>query len=93
MKTGRVFGSTIDRIWLALLAATAITFALGESGVAGSGQAWPVPLMFALSFGKGLWVALDYMELRHAPRVWRRLVVGWLVAVVALIVLAWWAAR
>ena len=35
---------------------------------------------------KGALIALDYMELRHAPRLWRLLVLGWLalVAVVPL---------
>ena len=78
----------IDRIGLFLLVATGITFAFGETGLV-EGTAWPVFVMLALAFLKGLWIALDFMELRHAPPLWRRLVVGWLAVVVLLILLAW----
>lgn len=80
----------VDRIWLVLLAATLLTWWLGESGTAASAGAWPVLVMFALAFVKGLLIELDFMELRHAPRLWRRLLVGWLAVVLALLVLAWW---
>ena len=78
----------LDRIWLALLAATGLTVALGEAGAV-QGHAWAVLTVFALVVFKGAWIALDFMELRHAPPLWRRLVLGWLVAVVLLILLAW----
>ncbi len=85
-----MFKSPINRIWIALLAATGVTFWLGESGVsAGAGMA-AVLLMFAMSALKGLWVIYDFMELRHAPALWRRLLVGWLGLVISLIVLAYW---
>ena len=48
-----------------------------------------MPLIFALAALKGSWVTLDFMELRHAPRLWRWLVLGWLGAVLSLIVLLW----
>jgi len=78
----------IDRIGLFLLVATGVTFAFGEAGLV-ERTAWPVFVMLALAFLKGLWIALDFMELRHAPPLWRRLVVGWLAVVVLLILLAW----
>ena len=78
----------IDVVWLALLVATGITVALGEAGVV-QGHAWAVLTIFALVLLKGMWIALDFMELRQAPPLWRRLVLGWLLLVVALIVLAW----
>ena len=78
----------IDMVWLGLLAATGVTVALGEAGVV-HGHAWALLTIFALVLLKGAWIALDFMELRDAPPLWRRLVLGWLVLVVALIVLAW----
>ena len=81
-------GHPIDRIGLFLLVATGITFTFGEAGLV-EGTAWPVFVMLALAFLKGLWIALDCMELRHAPALWRRLVVGWLLLVLLLILLAW----
>lgn len=77
---------TIDRIGLYLLAATGVTVALGEAGL-GAGADWPGVVMLALVFMKAWWIALDFMELRHAPALWRRLLLGWLVAVLLLIVL------
>lgn len=44
----------------------------------------------ALAFVKGVLVCLDFLELRHAPALWRWLVVGWLALVLALILLAYW---
>jgi hypothetical protein len=52
-------------------------------------MAWPLAAgVFALAALKGALVILDYMELRHAPPLWRRLLLGWLAGVVTLI-LAW----
>ncbi len=76
----------LNFIWLGLLVATALTTWLGESGQRG---AWTVVLMFGLALAKGLFVALDFMELRHAPALWRRLVIGWLLVVLALVLLAY----
>lgn len=79
---------TTTLIWLLLLAATALTWWLGESGQVNAARFGSVPTLFALSGLKGWWVANDFMELRHAPALWRRLVLGWLLVVIALIVLA-----
>ena len=78
----------IDLIWLALLVATGVTVVLGEAGVV-HGHGWAVLTIFALVLLKGAWIALDFMELHQAPPLWRRLVLGWLLLVVALILLAW----
>jgi preprotein translocase subunit SecY len=78
----------INTIWLALLAATAATAWLGEhAGSQGLGTGAAVVVM-ALSAGKGCLIVLDYMELRHAPALWRRLLLGWLAAVVLLVLAA-----
>lgn len=77
-----------NAIWLALLAATALTTWLGErAGAQGLGTGAAVVVM-ALSAGKGCLIVLDYMELRHAPALWRRLLLGWLAAVVLLVLAA-----
>ena len=78
------------RVWLILVAITATTYWIGEAGFSGHGSMVPVLAMFGLAFAKGLLVCLDFLELRHAPALWRWLVVGWLVLVLALIVLAYW---
>lgn len=76
-------------VWLILLAATGVTFWLGESGWAGRAGMAPVLLMFALAFIKALLVMLEFMRLRHAPALWRRVMLAWLVLVVAGILLAY----
>jgi hypothetical protein len=85
-----MFNTALNRIWLALPLATGVTYWLGESGLSGSAGMVPVLLMFAMAAAKGLWVINDFMELRHAPRMWRVLLVGWLTFVTSMIVLAYW---
>ncbi|MBZ8140804.1 hypothetical protein CLD22_12950 [Rubrivivax gelatinosus] len=84
--------SRIDRVWIGLVAATLATFFVGESGAAAA-AVWPMLLVFGLVIAKGLAVALEFMGLASAPALWRRIVVGWLFGVVALLLLAWWLAR
>lgn len=74
----------LDAVWLATLAATGAAWWVGESGV-GAAVRWAVAVVFALSLAKGAAIALEFMELRGAPAVWRRFVLGWLLAVIALI--------
>ena len=77
----------IDFIGLLLVLATVATWWLGEGGHVDV-QHGVVLAVLALAMFKVLLIALDYMELWHAPALWRRLVVGWLVVVTALITLA-----
>ncbi len=80
--------------WLALLAITATTWWLGGSGLqAGAGSMAAVLVLCALTFVKGLLVSLEFLELRHAPALWRWLVCGWLALVLLLIALAFWVSR
>ena len=81
---------SVNRVWGLLLLATAVTWWLGESGQVGSGQMTPVLVIFALSLAKGLWVINDFMALRHAPALWRRIVMGWLGFVIGMVLLAYW---
>ena len=80
----------LNRIWLFMVIATLITFTLGESGLTRMGSAWTVGVMFVLAYAKGIMVILDFMELRHAPAIWRVVLVGWASLTVAGILLAWW---
>ena len=78
-----------DTIFALLALATLASGWLGE-GAAGSGRHLGTAAtlaVLALSAVKGALIALDYMELRQAPALWRRVVMGWLVVVLGLI--AW----
>lgn len=75
----------IDMLWWAMLAATAASWWIGETGL-WTAPGWPLLTVFGLSLFKGLSIALDFMELRGAPAVWRRFVVGWLLLVIVGIV-------
>ena len=77
----------INRAWLVLMIATAITWNLGEVGAAGTGA---IVGMLLIAFVKGRLVILDFMELRQAPRMWRLLLEGWMLLVGSLILLAYW---
>ena len=81
--------SSLTRTWLVLLCITAITYWVGEGGLAGQASIVPVLLIFALALVKGVLVCLDFLELRQAPAMWRWIVLGWLIAVLSLIVLAY----
>ena len=81
---------SLPRAWLLLLLLTAATFWIGESGLAGHGSMALTAVLFALTFAKGLVVILDFLELRHAPPLWRWLVLVWLALVLGGIVLAYW---
>lgn len=81
---------TLDTVALGLLLATALTWWLGEGGVVQHTR-WAVPLVLLMAGAKGAAVAWHFMELRHAPLLWRALVLGWLGLVLGLIGLAWMA--
>jgi len=78
------------RTWLILLMATGITYWLGESGTAGKAGTMAVFSMLALAFIKGRLVIYDFMEIRHAPTMWKIFLVGWLGFVLGMIMLAYW---
>jgi|RhiMetdeSRZDD1v2_1073273.scaffolds.fasta_scaffold1533891_2 Prokaryotic Cytochrome C oxidase subunit IV len=61
-------------VWLLLLLATgaAVGLRFEELGAIGGAAT------LALAYWKGRLVVLEYMELRHAPLVWRATVEGWL---------------
>jgi hypothetical protein len=88
-----MFNFSSNTLWLLLLAATGVTYWLGESGALGLVSMVPVSLIFGFALFKGLGVILDFMDLRHAPALWRNLLVGWLVFVIGMILLAYWIGR
>ncbi len=79
-----------NRAWILLLLATGLTWWLGESGMAESASVPAAFLMLGLALVKGVLVIYDFMELRHAPRMWKLLIVGWLAFVLSMIALAYW---
>ncbi|MDO9144052.1 cytochrome C oxidase subunit IV family protein [Rhodoferax sp.] len=88
-----MFKFSSNTLWLLLLVATGVTYWLGESQSLGHASMVPVFLIFGFAFFKGLGVILDFMDLRHAPALWRNLLVGWLVFVIGMILLAYWIGR
>ena len=76
-----------DTVFALLALATLASWWLGEGAVASGRHLGSVATLavLALSAVKGALIALDYMELRFAPALWRRAVMGWLVVVLGLI--------
>ena len=85
-----MFKFSSNTLWLLLLVATGATYGLGESGELGHASMEPVFLIFGFALFKGVGVILDFMDLRHAPALWRNLLIGWLVFVIGMILLAYW---
>lgn len=80
----------LDLVGITLLLATALTWWLGESGALLHGS-WPaIALVLGIAWVKGSLIALDFMELRHAPWFWRYVVLGWLSVVVGGIAFIRW---
>ena len=85
---------TLNVAWLVLLAITVTTWWMGGWRTeAATGSMVPVLVVCALTFVKGLLVSLEFLELRHAPALWRWLVCSWLAVVLLLIALAFWVSR
>ena len=74
-------------VWTFLIAATLITWLVGERGAHGPAA---VALMFGLAYIKGSLIILEFMALRRAPLMWRMLTLGWLTGVCTLIAIAYW---
>jgi len=85
-----MFKFSSNTLWLLLLTATGLTYGLGESGELGRASMASVFLIFGFALFKGVGVILDFMDLRHAPALWRNLLIGWLGFVVGMILLAYW---
>lgn len=72
-----------DRAWAVLVLATGATLWLGEHpGALGLASAL---LVLALAVLKGWLVVDEFMGLKYAPPLWRRLLLGWLLGICAFI--------
>ena len=69
-------------LWAMLVLATLASAWLGERE-AGTLAGPAAALVLALAALKGGFIVLDFMELRHAPALWRGLLLGWLALVLA----------
>jgi hypothetical protein len=88
-----MFKFSTNTLWMLLLIATGVTYWLGESGELGHASMVPMLMIFGFAFFKGLGVILDFMDLRHAPALWRNLLVGWLIFVIGMVLLAYWIGK
>ena len=78
-----------DAVFALLALATLASWWLGEGAAVGGAHLGTIATLavLALSVFKGTLIALDYMELRSAPALWRRVVMGWLGVVLGLVAL------
>lgn len=76
-------------VWIILVLATGLSYWVAEERHGRVLGPTLVGLLFALAAVKG-WLVIDFfMGLRRAPAFWRRIVLGWLVAVCALLTLVY----
>lgn len=75
-------GSYLHRTLVILVLATTAAFWMRSGDMVGLAIGAST---LAIAYLKGRLVVLDYMELRHAPRVWRALLEGWLLLVTTLL--------
>lgn len=73
-------------IWLLLVVLTLVTFGVGESGLGGVAI---VAFLLTMMLLKGQMVASGFMGLKQAPLLWRLIMTGYLILVVAGIGLAY----
>jgi hypothetical protein len=76
--------------WCLLVLATGATFWLRAQGWVGLGAG---AATLAIAYFKARLVILDFMELRHAPRLWRGIVEGWLLLVCLALLAVYASAR
>ena len=71
-------------IWLILMALTALSVRLAESGSIGSAT---IPIVFSFAALKSILVLISFMEIQRAKRHWRNLYTGWIAVVLAVLVI------
>ncbi len=83
----------LNAAWVLLLVATGITYVLGEMGLVSHAGGWFLAGLGVLTVIKGVAVIQVFLEMRHAPALWRWLLLGWLALVIALVALAYLLGR
>jgi len=78
----------LNIIWSILLSATALTWWLGEHNATGQSALVTAGIVLTLSVLKGWCIIQDFMELRHGPRLWRYLMLAWIVVMASLLFVA-----
>jgi hypothetical protein len=77
----------LNVLWVALLVATVLTWLIGKTGHTGTAAVAGILVIAAI---KGWMIIQDFMALRRVTFLWRALVLGWLILVLAIILLAYW---
>ena len=75
----------INLAWAILIAATLASWWLAEDPGTHRLGRMAAGIVLALSAVKGLVIALDFMELGHAPKLWRRALLAWLSTILTVI--------
>ena len=77
----------LNVLWAALLVATALIWLIGQAGYVGPVA---VSAMLVIAALKGWMIIQDFMGLRRVRLLWRGLVLGWLLATLSIILIAYW---
>ena len=77
----------LDFVFAILIIGTGITWWLGETGHAGPAA---VAAILAIAAVKGVLIIRDFMALRGVAFIWPAMVTGWLLLVVAVILVTYW---
>jgi hypothetical protein len=82
---------TANRVAAALLLTTGLSYWVAEHGGNTPLGVGGIAALFVLAVAKG-WLVIDvFMGLRQAPRLWRRLLLGWLLTVCLVLASIGWA--
>jgi hypothetical protein len=77
----------LNVIWIALMVATVLTWFIGKTGQLSVAM---VVAVLVISAVKGWLIIYDFMALRRVRLLWRGIVLGWLLATLTIILLAYW---
>ena len=83
----------LNAAWVLLLAATAISYVLGEMGFVSQAGGWFLAGLGVLTVVKGFVVIQFFFFFLYFSSLWRRLLRGWLALVMALVALAYLLGR
>ena len=78
-------------VWLALVAATGLSWEFGHGLGFGANFRHATIAVIVLAFIKARFVFIEFMELRHAPRVLRAAFEAWAVVTGAAVIFLYWS--